>query len=154
MSLLSRLFGTKSIVTENSSGTPASTSEFDRLLAFGGELKRLLKEDRYIARSDYKPIVDEFSDVKTFFLNLQASNLLSMYCEKNGLDEERIKKALALFKELENLKKSPALIKKHNDKFIAKHLESDKEYLDTILSQVDPAISLDAELNIWWRRKA
>ena len=145
MSFLSRIFGTKHETTEKSSVNSASTPEFNRLLAFGGALMRLLNEDRFIARSDYKPIVEEYADIKTFFLNLQASNLLGMYCEKNGLDEERIKKALTLFKELENLKKSPSLIKKHNDKFLAKHLEADKEYLDTILSQVDPAISLDAE---------
>ena len=106
---------------------------------------RLLNEDRYIARSDYRPIVEEYNETKIFFKNLQDSNLLGMYCEKNGLEEERIIKALVLFKELENLKKSPGLIKKHNDKFLSKHLETDKEYLDTILSQVDPAISLDAE---------
>ena len=131
MSFLNRIFGTKPKATEKTSATLASSAEFDRLLAFGGALMRLLNEDRFIARSDYKPIVEEYADIKTFFLNLQASNLLGMYCEKNGLDEERIKKALTLFKELENLKKSPSLIKKHNDKFLAKHLEDDKEYLDT-----------------------
>lgn len=145
MSLLGRIFGTKPGATEKSSATPASTPEFDRLLAFGGALMRLLNEDRYIARSDYSPIVEEYNETKKFFLNLQDSNLLGMYCEKNGLEEERIKKALVLFKELENLKEMPGLIKKHNDKFIAQHLESDKEYLDTILSEVDPAISLDTE---------
>ena len=145
MSFLSRIFGIKPEATEKSSATPASTPEFDRLLAFGSALMRLLNDDRYIARSDYKPIVEEYADTKRFFLNLQNSDLLGMYCEKNGLNEERIMKALALFKELENLKKSPSLIKKHNDKFLSKHLETDKEYLDTILSQVDPAISLDAE---------
>ena len=90
MSLLSRIFGTKSEATEKASAALASTPEFDRLLAFGCALMRLLNEDRYIARSDYKPIVEEYTDIKTFFLNLQASNLLGMYCEKNGLDEERI----------------------------------------------------------------
>jgi len=145
MSLLSRIFGTKPEATEKSSVTPAPTPEFNRLLAFGGALMRLLNEDRYIARSDYRPIVEEYNETKIFFKNLQDSNLLGMYCEKNGLEEERIIKALVLFKELENLKKSPGLIKKHNDKFLSKHLETDKEYLDTILSQVDPAISLDAE---------
>ena len=145
MSLLDRIFGKKPEDTEKTPVTPASTPEFESLLAFGGALKRLLNEDRYIARSDYKPIVEEYDKTRTFFENLQASNLLTMYCEKNGLDEKRIKKALNLFKELENLKKSPSLIKKHNEEFLARHLESDKEYLDTILSEVDPAISLDAE---------
>ena len=93
MSLLSRIFGTKSEATEITSITPASTPEFDRLLAFGGALKRLLNEDRYIARSDYRPIVDEYNDTKSFFLNLQDSDLLGLYCEKNGLEEKRIRKA-------------------------------------------------------------
>ena len=78
MSLLSRIFGTKPGVTEQSSATPATTPEFDRLLAFGGALMRLLNEDKYIARSDYKPIVEEYADIKTFFLNLQTANLLGM----------------------------------------------------------------------------
>ena len=145
MSLLSRIFGQKSKATEKTSPAQATTPEFERLLTFGGALKHLLKEDRFIARSDYKTVVEEYTDVKTFFLNLQSSDLLTMYCEKNGLDEKRIKKALNLFKDLENLKKSPSIIKKHNEEFIAKHLESEKEYLDKILSDVDPAISLDAE---------
>lgn len=112
MSLLSRIFGAKPETTENSSVTPTITPEFESLLAFGGALQRLLKEDRYIARSDYKPIVEKYQNTRFFFENLQASNLLSMYCQTNGLDEKRIKKALALFKELENLKKSPSLIKR------------------------------------------
>ena len=95
MSLLTRIFGTKTESANKSSATPASTPEFDRLLAFGSALMRLLKEDRYIARSDYKPIVEEYADVRTFFLNLQASGLLSMYCEKNDLDGDRINKALS-----------------------------------------------------------
>ena len=145
MSLLSRIFGQKSKATEKTSPAQATTPEFERLLTFGGALKHLLKEDRFIARSDYKTVVEEYTDIKSFFLNLQSSDLLTMYCEKNGLDEKRIKKALNLFKDLENLKKSPSIIKKHNEEFIAKHLESEKEYLDKILSDVDPAISLDAE---------
>ena len=145
MSLLSRIFGEKPTLAKKTSDNRTYTPEFQRLLDFGRALQSLLKEDRYIARSDYKPIVDAYDDIKSFFLNLQASNLLSLYCEQNGLEEDRIKKALTLFKELENLKKSPSLIKKHNEKFISKHLETDKEYLDTILSQVDPAISLDTE---------
>ncbi len=48
MSLLSRIFGAKLLVPEKASGAQASTPEFDRLLAFGGALMRLLKEDRYI----------------------------------------------------------------------------------------------------------
>ena len=145
MSLLSRIFGEKSKSSGKAQKASGSTPEFKRLLDFGGALQRLLNADQYIARSDYKPIVAEYSDTKAYFQNLQTSGLLGMYCEKNDLEEDRIKKALALFKELENLKKTPSLFKKHNDKFLSSHLESDKDYLDTILAKVDPNISLDTE---------
>ena len=145
MSILSRIFGEKRKAAGEPPVAVQITPEYHRLLDFGHALHHLLKEDRYVARSDYRPILEEYDDVRLFFENLNISELLSMYCEKNGLDEKRIKKALSLFKDLANLKKSPALIKKHNEEFIANHLESDKEYLDAILSQVDPAISLDEE---------
>lgn len=145
MSFLSRIFGEKRKTADSPSVEQPITPEFQRLLDFGKALNRLLKEDKFIARSDYVPITEEFKDTRSFFENLHISGLLSMYCEKNGLEEKRIKKALTLFKDLENLKKSPSLIKKHNEDFISRHLESDKEYLDAILSQVDPAISLDEE---------
>ena len=104
MSILSRIFGTKTAAASKAQAAQATTPEFERLLAFGGALKRLLDEDRFLARSDYKRIVEEYADIKAFFLSLQSSDLLTMYCEKNGLDEKRIKKALTLFIELENLK--------------------------------------------------
>lgn len=141
MSLLGRIFGEKS----KSTSLVGSTPEFERLLAFGADIQKLLKEDRYIARSDYKPIVDAYSDVRVFFTNLQATNLLTLYCQQNDLDETRIIKALSLFKSLENLKRSPLLIKNHNEKFLSRHLASDEVYLDNILSEVDPSIRLDGE---------
>ena len=145
MSLLSRILSDKQTQADKQSQSFPVSPEFERLLDFGRELQHLLNEDKYIARSDYRPIVEAYSDIKAFFLNLQTSDLLGMYCEKHNLDENRIKKALTLFKDLENLKKSPSLIRKHNDKFLVSHLESDRDYLDTILSKVDPAISLDDE---------
>ena len=69
MSLLSRILGAKTETAERTSVTPAITPEFESLLAFGGALQRLLKEDRYIARSDYKPIVEEYAKTK-FFLRI------------------------------------------------------------------------------------
>ena len=85
MSLLSRIFGAKPEATENPSVTPTITPEFESLLAFGGALLQLLKEDRYIARRDYKPIVEEYQKTRFFFENLQESNLLHMCFQTNGL---------------------------------------------------------------------
>ena len=137
MSILSRIFGEKRKSADKPSVEVIITPEYQRLLDFGKALNRLLKGDEFIARSDYIPITEEYKDTRIFFENLHNSDLLSMYCEKNGLEEKRIKKALNLFKDLANLKQSPSLIKKHNEEFITRHLESDKDYLDTILSEVD-----------------
>ena len=99
MSILSRIFGTKIGATKKTSETQIITPEFDRLLAFGRALMCLLNEDRYIARSDYKPIIEEYSDTKDYFISLQKANVLSMYCEKNGLEEERMTMTDSLLKQ-------------------------------------------------------
>ena len=49
------------------------------------------------------------------------------------------------YKEIQDLTIESPTIKKHNDKFVASHISSEKEYLDNILKACDPAILLDNE---------
>lgn len=44
-----------------------------------------------------------------------------------------------------NFKERQELVKKHNENYINRHLVTDRDYLDTILTSVDPNISLDIE---------
>ena len=108
-------------------------------------MEKLLSKDKYIARSDYKRAIKKYNQVVSFFDNLLASDMLKAYCQKNCLDIQRIKTAIAYYHEIEDLQRSPSFISKHNEDFLSRHLKAENTYLDNILKSVDPAIKLDEE---------
>ena len=105
----------------------------------------MLSKDKYIARSDYKRAIEKYNQVVSFFDNLLASDMLEAYCQKNCLDIQRIKTAIAYYHGIEDLQRSPSFISKHNEDFLSSHLKTENIYLDNILKSVDPAIKLDEE---------
>lgn len=108
-------------------------------------MEKLLSKDKYIARSDYYQAIKKYEIVISFFDNLRDSDLLEVYCQKNGLDIQKIDSALSYYHEIENLQKAPTFIAKHNEEFLDCHLKSENVYLDNILKSVDPVIKLDEE---------
>ena len=108
-------------------------------------MEKLLSKDKYIARSDYKRAIKKYNQVVSFYDNLLASDMLKAYCQKNCLDIQRIKTAIAYYHEIEDLQRSPSFISKHNEDFLSRHLKAENTYLDNILKSVDPAIKLDEE---------
>ena len=108
-------------------------------------MEKLLSKDKYIARSDYKRAIKKYNQVVSFFDNLLASDMLEAYCQKNCLDIQRIKTAIAYYHEIEDLQRSPSFISKHNEDFLSRHLKAENTYLDNILESVDPVIKLDEE---------
>lgn len=108
-------------------------------------MEKLLSKDKYIARSDYKRAVEKYNQVVSFFDNLLASDMLEAYCQKNCLDIQRIKTAIAYYHGIEDLQRSPSFISKHNEDFLSRHLKAENTYLDNILKSVDPVIKLDEE---------
>ena len=85
-------------------------------------MEKLLSKDKYIARSDYKRAIKKYNQVVSFFDNLLASDMLKAYCQKNCLDIQRIKTAIAYYHEIEDLQRSPSFISKHNEDFLSRHL--------------------------------
>ena len=108
-------------------------------------MEKLLSKDKYIARSDYKRAIEKYNQVVSFFDNLLASDMLEAYCQKNCLDIQRIKTAIAYYHGIEDLQRSPSFISKHNEDFLSRHLKAENTYLDNILESVDPVIKLDEE---------
>lgn len=120
------------------------TAELERLCQFENKLNNLLEQDAYIARSDYKDLRDENECIFSHFKALRDSNTLNYFCKKQGIEEKRIIQFLANYEDLQNDDNSQ-LISKHNNDYISRHLESEKQYLDTVLTEVDPNIKLDEE---------
>ena len=141
MSFLSKIFSRKRV----NSSSLNETEEFIRLMEFLRGIEKLLSKDKYIARSDYKRAIEKYNQVVSFFDNLLASDMLEAYCQKNCLDIQRIKTAIAYYHGIEDLQRSPSFISKHNEDFLSSHLKTENIYLDNILKSVDPAIKLDEE---------
>ena len=148
MSFFSKLFSRPSKVktcSDTLRTTGTMTSEHQQLVEFYRELKELLNSDKYLAVSDYKGIVHKYADIYNFFLGQKRAKTLAFYCQQNDLQEKWVEKFLAFYEDFEDLKTIPASVEKHNKAYVTSHLKSEKEYLDTILKKIDPAINLDDE---------
>lgn len=136
MGFFSNLFKQKTHESVKTS-TATAPAEVKILYALEGALKGLLNEHRYIAKRDYKKIIDDFAEVNQHFLVLGKGGILPEYCQKYAID---LKKFLA---DMENLEKAEERVEQHNEEFIANAKIKEKDYLDNILRGIDPDIRLD-----------
>lgn len=125
---------------ENLADKPADVQRNEnctKLLEYQDRMGKLLGEKAYIAKSDYRDLVQEYSTVIDFFDVLQDSGMLNVFCAKNGVTEENIARIIANYRDIENV------VDKHNEEFVTTAMSEEKEYLDNILKAVDPVIVLD-----------
>lgn len=139
MSIFSWIFGKKA---KADSSEQSKSTELILLDSFEIQLKELLLSDRYLARRNYWPICLSYQDLHNQFYTLQKSKTLGYFCTNNGIELQRIEKFLTNYVDLIS-KKGSKLVSEHNDAFVSKHLQQEKDYLDGILKKVDPAICLE-----------
>ena len=120
------------------------TTEIEAMMSFRKEMTSLLEIDSYIAKSDYAYLRDKYLDTYTFFENANRANTLNYYCDKNGLNIKYAKEFLSEYNDA-CLNDESLNISQHNKQFVQNHLKREKDYLDNILSSVDPNIKLDEE---------
>lgn len=120
------------------------TPEIKALMEFRKELMAFQETDRYIARSDYMYLCEKYAEIYTFFESAKRADTLDYYCEKNALERIYADKFLSEYEDV-CVNANSTIISNHNDQFIQRHLKEEKEYLDNVLTQVDPKIKLDEE---------
>ena len=81
--------------------------EITRLLQFNQRLSMLLQEDRYLARSDYRSLVEEYADINIFFQNQKKATTLDVYCEKYSIKMDTVEGFLRSYTDLYNHKERP-----------------------------------------------
>ena len=109
------------------------------LLLWESFLTELRDKGHYISRKEYMPRVRQFSDVMEAIRMMDENDVLEVYCNKHGFTAERARKA---YSEYENITE---LIDKVNEDYIEAKLVEEKLYLDHILREADPAVSLDED---------
>ncbi len=97
----------------------------------------LMHSDHYVAKSEYVDKLKKYQETVDFYKALIKGELLEEYCSKNRMSDKGICQLIDLYDRYD-LK-----IDAHNIDFINENLEKEKEYLDEILKDVDPKISLD-----------
>ncbi len=138
MSLISRILALGEKLS-NKKATSDLSPECIKITKLKEEIQILLQGDKYIARSDYAEVTPTYKDTVEYFRVLQKSKMLKRYCAQNGILESDIIRVIDLFDHLEEK------VDAANDSYINSCLTSEKEYLDTILKDVDPDIMLDED---------
>lgn len=126
---------------ENSQPEQASekSQEVIRFLEYYNFMNILLQEKDYISRKRYSLKMEKYADTIHFFKVLSESKMLDAYCNQNGISVDCVVKGLEWN---ENIL---AVMDKHNECYIMNAMEQEKQYLDTILHDVDPKIMLDED---------
>lgn len=119
--------------------------EYKMAIECNHEFETLMAADKYIARSDYKYLINKYEEVYVFFNNTKKAKALSYYCKQNHIKETEIIKFLDFYEDIIDLKKGSSFFQKHNQSYITEHLVMEKTYLDRILHEIDPDILLDDE---------
>ena len=135
MSVFSKFFSnSKSFQSESKTENEPSKITFASIQNF---LDNLLVSDKYIAKSDYIKYFLGNSELIDYVQKLKTDGFLKDYCKKNGLKVKNVENSL------QNISEINVLVKNHNQEFVERKLKSEKEYLDSILKEIDPAINLD-----------
>lgn len=126
---------------ENSQPEQASekSQKVIRFLEYYNFMNILLQEKDYISRKRYSLKMEKYADTIHFFKVLSESKMLDAYCNQNGISVDCVVKGLEWN---ENIL---AVMDKHNECYIMNAMEQEKQYLDTILHDVDPKIMLDED---------
>ena len=77
MGLFAKLFRRKSV--SDRSNIP---NEYKMAIACNQEFEELMTADKYIARSDYRYLLDKYIDIYTFFDSAKKAKTLSYYCKQ------------------------------------------------------------------------
>ena len=135
MSFFNKLFGSN---TKNTSQQTASENAnfAPQLETF---INTLLSKDSYIARSDYTPFLRQNSTEIDYLKKLYTDRLLENYCKQNKLNFSKVQKSINDISAIKDL------VSIHNQDFLSRKMISEKEYLDNILTEIDPVIKLDED---------
>ena len=116
---------------------PSENENIVKLRKLQSLIDSIMHHDSYIAKSDYKDKLQQYEKVVEFFTIMDENQMLSHFCETNGVTTNEVQKIMNQYTHIENI------VDEHNETFLLTTMQREKEYLDTILKDVDPTVMLD-----------
>jgi Superfamily I DNA and RNA helicases len=135
MKWFQRIFGKKT--QEHPQNTQSLSEELLKLQELDSFMRSLLRGDHFVARSEYQEKIQKASELIKWFQVLRTSGMLADFCRKNGSSENVINQILSRYNGFAEL------IDAQNEQYIRMKMDTEKDYLDTILKDCDPNILLD-----------
>ncbi len=109
------------------------------IVSFMSDYRALFGSDRYIAVSDLVKLEDVYGKDYRMLVNKAVFRYVCNNASLYRIDVEELK---GFLKRMHDLNGDRAV---HNRKYLSEHLESEREYFDDILKDIDPDIKLDEE---------
>lgn len=140
MGFWDKIFKTQKKETINQiSDSVTRTEKCREILRLKDVMDDMLSRDLYIAKSEYLSVLPEFERTIEYFNVLIDSGSVDNYCKENVISSSLVKDICRSFENFESL------VDQHNEKYTKQMLQSEKDYLDNILKDVDSNILLDEE---------
>ena len=133
MGFFQRLFSKKN----PGAGNNTQSEELRRLRELDSFMRSLLGGDHYVAKSEYRAKLTEYTDLSAWFQVLQRSGSLEDYCKRNKTSQEEVSGIITRLETFEEL------VDSKNEQYIKAQMVAEKDYLDTILKDCDSNILLD-----------
>lgn len=119
-------------------------NKIEKIELFFCKINFLMNSGKYIAKSDYSFLTEEFKETFDMYINSIKTGMLKEYCKKNNYDESDINKFIITYQDLSN-NTFAKIFEEYNEDYIEEQLTVEKEYLDSILKPIDSKITLDEE---------
>ena len=113
--------------------------EAKKILACIHFMDTILRKNEYVSGRMYRSQLGSFQETTQFFHVLFDSGMLGQYCWKNRLNLEKIVAALDLYDHFVDA------VDRHNEDYVQRAMELEKDYLDGILKDIDASIMLDED---------
>lgn len=147
MEFLKRLFDRKKYISDKDSANACpkaspiepQNENCKKLLEFQAKAKTILEKDAYIARSDYSGLTEAYAETIHFFEVMESGGMLADFCARNSVEEKEGRMIMEQYRHIENE------VDRHNEEYISRTMDREREYLDNILRQVDPTVTLDED---------
>ena len=101
--------------------------EYKEVLAFNRTFDALMTEERFIARSDYKELVEGAAHLYQFYETLSSSNVLDDFIRKSKLDSSQIDRFRETYAGLYDLTKESPFVQQHTEDYVKRHLVLEKD---------------------------
>ena len=109
------------------------------LLQWSQYLNHISSSDHFISRREYTKEMHQYAETMDFIISMDENDILEDYCRKNGFS---LSAARDLYRKYQNMDEFVGGI---NDAYVNAKMTEEKVYLDNILKDIDPQISLDED---------